>query len=196
LLAGAAVREHLDRIAAAGEDVARVRAEIERQGATPDRVVQAFSKLNSELLAAVDHCVDRVDRDDARCLALASLSLLYAKEKTGLERARLGAAFVDGAPEESDRLALAQLVSARATYLHLYSMTAPSPAAQMLRRVLAAPPTLEVRRIEERIIGRSPEPAKAVDAGTWFQTISRTIEMMGDLAEATLGFFPANDTVH
>jgi len=196
LLADALLRQHLDRLASAGEDVARVRAEIERQVATPDRIVQVFSALNTELLAAVDDCVDRVDRDDARCLALASLSLLNAKEKTGLERARLGAAFVGGVPDESDRLALAQLVAARATYLHVYSMTAPSPAAQMLRRVLAAPPTIEVRRIEERIIGHSPQPAKAIDANTWFQTISRTIEMMGDLADATLGFFPANDSVH
>src|SRR4051794_24486916 len=35
LLAGANLREHLDRIASAGADVARVRGEIERQVATP-----------------------------------------------------------------------------------------------------------------------------------------------------------------
>src|SRR5262245_58579846 len=48
------VRDYLARIAAAGEEVARVRVEIEQRTATPDRVVQAFSALNAELLAAVD----------------------------------------------------------------------------------------------------------------------------------------------
>jgi methyl-accepting chemotaxis protein len=187
------VRAHVERIEAAGQEVARVRAEIERREATPARVVQAFTALNTELLAAIDDSVARVDQEEARCLALASLSLLHAKEKTGLERARLGAAFVGGAPDDSDRLALAELVSARATYLHLYSVTAPSSAAQLLRRVLAAPSTVEVRRIEERVMGVGAGPQGHVDAGAWFQMISRTIELMGDVADATFNFFPGNN---
>jgi methyl-accepting chemotaxis protein len=190
LLASADVQAHLDRIAAASEDISIVRAEIERQVATPDRVVGAFSALNSEMLSAVGDCVARVDEERTRCLALASLALLHAKEKTGLERARLGAAFVGGGADQRDRVALAELVAARASYLHVYSMTAPSPAAQMLRRVMAAPPAVEVRRIEDRIIAQ--DTGKVVDPNAWFSTITRTIEMMGDVAEATLSYFPAN----
>jgi methyl-accepting chemotaxis protein len=190
------VRAHVERIAAAGEDVTRVRAEMERHEATPARVVQAFTALNSELLSTVDDSVARVEQEEARTLALASLSLLYAKEKTGLERARLGAAFVGGGPDESDRLALAELVSVRATYLHMYSVTAPSTGAQMLRRVLASPSTIEVRRIEERVMGLGAGPQGPVDAGAWFRTISRTIELMGDVADATFSFFPGHQPGH
>jgi hypothetical protein len=190
LLAGVEVQAHLERIAAASEDISVVRAEIERQVATPDRVVDAFSALNSEMLSAVDDCVVRVDQERVRCLALASLALLHAKEKTGLERARLGAAFVGGGADQRDRVALAELVASRASYLHVYSMTAPTPAAQMLRRVLAAPPAVEVRRIEDRIIAQ--DSGKGVDPSAWFSTITRTIEMMGDVADATLSYFPAN----
>jgi methyl-accepting chemotaxis protein len=179
----------LDRLGAATRDVAAVRGEMERSVATPDRVLTAFSSLNDELLAAVDDGASHVSEGEVRCLAFASLALLHAKEKTGVERARLGTAFVAGQPSPSDRLALAELVAARTSYLHLYAMAAPTPVAQMLRRVLAAPPAVEVRRIEDRVFG--PEArATTIDAATWFSTISRKIEMLGDVADATLSYFP------
>jgi hypothetical protein len=178
----------LDRLDAATRDVAAVRGEMERSVATPDRVLRAFSVLNAELLAAVDDGASHVSEGEVRCLAFASLALLHAKEKTGVERARLGAAFVGGGLDLSDRLALAELVAARTSYLHLYALTAPTPAAQMLRRVLAAPPAVEVRRIEDCV--STPEARTTIDAATWFSTITRKIEMLGDVADATLSYFP------
>jgi Nitrate and nitrite sensing len=183
----------LDRLGVATRDVVAVRGEIERSAATPDRVLSAFSFLNDELLAEIDDGASHVSEGEGRCLAFASLALLHAKEKTGVERARIGAAFVEVGPAGelslNDRLALAELVAARTSYLHMYAMAAPSPAAQMLRRVLAAPPAVEVRRIEDRLI--APEArATTIDAATWFSTITRKIEMLGDVADATLSYFP------
>jgi methyl-accepting chemotaxis protein len=179
---------HAEKLAATADGVAVVRGEMERQVATPDRVVDVFSALNAELLAAIDDGIARLGDEDVRCLALALLALENAKEKTGLERARLGAAFVGGGPDERDRVALAELVAARATYLHLYGLTAPAPAAQMLRRVLAAPAAVEVKRIEEGVI--ASRPSVPIDANAWFSTISRTIESLGDVTTATLSYFP------
>jgi methyl-accepting chemotaxis protein len=179
----------LERIGEATRAVAAVRADLEH--ATAGRVLEAYTALNAELLAAIDDGAAHVSEGDARCLALAELALLHAKEKTGLERARLGAAFVEGGLEPSDRVALAELVAARTSYLHVYSMTAPTPAAQMLRRVLAAPPAVEVRRIEERLMSpdAAARPVALLDAGAWFTTITRKIEMLGDVADATLSYF-------
>jgi methyl-accepting chemotaxis protein len=184
---------HLERIAGLMETVSTVRGEIERRAVTAARVIEAFSALNTELLSAVDAYVTRVTGEDARCLALASLALLHAKEKTGIERARLGTAFVGTGPDEADRLAIAELIAARTSYLHMYAATAPTAAAQMLRRGLAAPPAVEVRRIEDRIFARDAHTHAnvAVDAGTWFSTITRKIEMLGDVANLTLSYFPA-----
>jgi hypothetical protein len=181
---------HAERLAATADGVAAVRAEIERAAATPDRVVNAFSALNAELLSTIDDGVTHLGEEESRALALATLALEHAKEKTGLERARLGAAFVGGGPDERDRVALAELVASRATYLHVYGLTAPPPAAQMLRRVLAAPSAIEVKRIEERVISARASGGAPVDANAWFSTISRTIEMLGDVSNATLSYFP------
>jgi methyl-accepting chemotaxis protein len=179
-----------ERLAATADGVVAVRAEIEREAVTPDRVVDVFSAFNAELLSAIDDGVTHLGEEEARGLALATLALEHAKEKTGLERARLGAAFVGGGPDERDRVALAELVASRATYLHMYGLTAPAPAAQMLRRVLAAPSAVEVKRIEERVISARASRVAPVDANAWFSTISRTIEMLGDVSNATLSYFP------
>jgi hypothetical protein len=187
LLANAAGR--LARLTEAGAAIARVRKEIGQGHATTGEVVGAFSEFNGEVLSALDAGSEQLGEGDVRCLALASLALQHAKEKAGVERARLGAAFVGGGPDEGDRLVLAELVAAQASYLHVYGLTAPLPVAQMLRRVLAAPPAVEVRRIEERIFDASSHPA-SVDAGAWFSTMTRKMEMLGDVANATLGYFP------
>ncbi|HVZ73711.1 MAG TPA: nitrate- and nitrite sensing domain-containing protein [Polyangia bacterium] len=183
----------LDRIGAAVRGVADTRAEIERSAATSGRVVDAFTRLNAELLAAFDDGAAHVSEGPVRGLAFAAVALQHAKEKVGLERARLGAALVAGGLGDADRLALAELIAAQATYLHIYSMTAPTTAAQMLRRVLAAPPALEVKRFEDRLMATSTSrPVAPVDARAWFATISRKIEMLGDVGDATLSFLPTH----
>lgn len=182
---------HAEKLAATADGIAVVRGEIERQVATTDRVVDVFSALNAQLLATIDDGIGHLGDEDIRCLGLSLLALEHAKEKTGLERARLGAAFVGGGPDDRDRVALAELVASRATYLHIYGLTAPAPAAQMLRRVLAAPAAIEVKRIEDCVIASRPASREAaVDANLWFSTISRTIESLGDVTTATLSYFP------
>lgn len=181
---------HAEKLAATASGVAAVRVEMERETATTDRVVDVFSALNDELLAAIDDGIVRLGDDQVRCLALAMLALEHAKEKTGLERARLGAAFVGSGPDDRDRVALSELVASRASYVHLYGLTAPAPAAQMLRRVLASTAAVEVKRIEDNVIAARPSRGASVDANAWFSTITRTIEMMGDVTNATLSYFP------
>src|SRR6185503_17827050 len=107
------------RLAEAGAAVAEVREEMGRGSATPTRIVDVFCRLNAELLSTLDAGTERLGEGDVRCLALASLALEHAKEKTGLERARLGAAFVGAGPNDDDRVALAELVAAQASYLHM-----------------------------------------------------------------------------
>src|SRR5258706_458264 len=82
--------------------------------ATPRRIVDVFGRLNVELLSTLDAGAERLGEGDVRCLALASLALEHAKEKAGLERARLGAAFVGAGPDDDDRVALAELVASQA----------------------------------------------------------------------------------
>jgi hypothetical protein len=182
-------RRAIDRVDAATRAVTGMRSEVGRSGASSRRIVETYSVLNSELLTTIDDVCSRLDLEEARRLALASLALQHAKEKTGLERARLATGFLSGEIALGDRMAIAELVAARTSYLHVYELSAPGPVAQMLRRALAAPPAREVMRIEERLMAMAPEAASGPDgAQKWFALISRIIETLQDVGDATLNY--------
>ena len=179
----------LERIAGSLGEVSDVRREVASGSGSATKVVDAFSTFNAEVLAAMDVPVASLLDGESHCLALAAIALLHAKEKVGIERARVGMALVGDGPDERDRVALAELLAEQATYLHMYACAAPSTANQMLRRALASRPSLEVRRIEDRLL--STGPRVNVDVSAWFKTISEKIELLDSVAGVTLDYFPA-----
>ena len=113
--------------------------------------------------------------------------LLYAKEKTGIERARIGAGLAAQSISDDDRRALAALTSARTSYLHVFAATAPRPAEQLLDRALASTSYAELTRMEELLLaGRETEID--VDARGWFNVVSREMDHLGEIGTAALGF--------
>ena len=76
-------------------------------------VVAAYTRANAELLGIGDGALVAYASADNRPSALACVVLLYAKEKTGIERARIGAGFAAHSISDDDRRALAALTSAR-----------------------------------------------------------------------------------
>ena len=124
---------------------------------------------------------------DNRPNALACVVLLYAKEKTGIERARIGAGLAARTISDDDRRALAALTSARTSYLHVFAATAPRPAEQLLERALASASYLELTRMEELLLaGRESEID--LDARGWFNAVTREMDHLGEIGTAALGF--------
>jgi hypothetical protein len=167
--------------------IASLRASVDDRLVGPARVIDVYSAANAELLAAVDACMVATVDGPRRSTALACVALLHAKEKAGIERARVGAALL--AQQLTDeRPFVTALVAAQQSYLHIFSASAPPAAEQLLRRLLASPPATEVRRIEELLCAESPAQDLGVDPRTWFATISKKIEMLADVGEVALGF--------
>ena len=134
---------------------------------TPAEVVAAYTRANTELLGIGDAALVAYASADNRPNALACVVLLYAKEKTGIERARIGAGLAAQSISDDDRRALAALTSARTSYLHVFAATAPRPAEQLLDRALASASYAELTRMEELLLdGRETEID--LDARGWF----------------------------
>jgi hypothetical protein len=183
----AAVARRLKRAEALTAGLVSLRNGIDDGVIKPARLLEVYTAANAELLAAVDACMVATVDGPRRSIALATVALLHAKEKTGIERARIGVALLSQRMAD-ERLALAALMASQASYLHIFSAAAPPAAEQLLRRLLASPPAAEVRRIEERLCAVSGEHVVGVDARAWFAVISRKIEMLGDVGEVVLGF--------
>jgi hypothetical protein len=184
---GASLAGRFDRVDAGLRRVIGSRGSIDDGGMTPVQVVASFTRVNSELLGIGDAALIAYASADNRPNALACVVLLYAKEKTGIERARIGAGLAARSISDDDRRTLAALTSARSSYLHVFAATAPRPAEQLLERAMASASYGELVRMEEMLLaGRETEID--VDARGWFAAVSREMDHLGEIGTAALGF--------
>jgi hypothetical protein len=179
------VKHRLDRANALLGQLGSMRAGVEDLVVAPPQVIEFYTAVNVELLGALDaFMVTGVD-DLQRSGALACVALLYAKEKTGGERAQLTQAFLEDRFSAGQRLSVAALISAQASYLHIFAAAAPRAAEQLLRRTLASPAAAEVQRMES-VVYASNENGFGIDPSTWFTMISRKIDMLGDVSSTVI----------
>jgi hypothetical protein len=181
----AAVRHRLDRAGAIFEKLGATRAGIDDLVITAAQEIAFYSGVNVELLGALDAFVVTGVSGPRRSGALACVALLYAKEKAGVERAQLTDAFLEDRFSEGQRLSVAALIAAQASYLHIFSAAAPRAADQLLRRTLASPEASEVQRMESVVYG-AENTGFGIDASTWFAMISRKIDMLGDVSSTVI----------
>jgi hypothetical protein len=177
----ASVHHRVDRANTLLGQLGATRAGIDDLVMTAAQEIAFYSNVNVELLAALDAFVVTGVSGPPRSGALACVALLYAKEKAGVERAQLTDAFLEDRFSEGQRLSVAALIAAQASYLHIFSAAAPRAADQLLRRTLASPEASEVQRMESVVYG-ADNAGFGIDASTWFAMISRKIDMLGDVS--------------
>jgi len=184
---GASLAGRLDRVDAGLRQLIASRGLIDDGTLAPVKVVEGYTRVNAELLGIGDAALVAYASADNRPNALACVVLLYAKEKTGIERARIGAGLAARSISDDDRRALSALTSARSSYLHVFATTAPRPAEQLLERALASASYGELTRMEDLLLtGRETEID--VDARGWFNAVSREMDHLGEIGTAALGF--------
>ena len=184
---GASLAGRLERVDVGLRQLVASRGLIDDGHMPPVQVIESYTRVNTELLGVGDAALVAYASADNRPNALACVVLLYAKEKTGIERARIGAGLAAQTISDADRRALAALTSARTSYLHVFAATAPRPAEQLLGRALASASYGELTRMEDLLLaGRETEID--VDARGWFNAVSREMDHLGEIGTAALGF--------
>ncbi len=184
---GASLAGRFDRVDGCLRQLIAGRGGIDDGRTAPAEVIASYTRTNAELLGIGDAALVAYASADNRPNALACVVLLYAKEKTGIERARIGAGLAAKAISDDDRRALAALTSARTSYLHVFAATAPRPAEQLLEQALASASYHELTQMEELLLaGRESEID--LDARGWFNAVTREMDHLGEIGTAALGF--------
>ncbi len=111
------------------------------------------------------------------------MALLYAKEKTGIERAQLVSAFERDRFAEGQYQAVLGVIAARQSYLHLFAAAAPPTASELLRTRMESDIAETVDRME-RVALEHRRGGFGIDPTAWFAAISRQIELYGDVESA------------
>jgi hypothetical protein len=178
----ASVERHLSAAEDLIETVMASRGQVESLKAIPTELIDAYTRMNQEILRVVDDLPSLVVDPLQRPTALAWIALLYAKEKTGIERAQLASAFERDQYFDGQYQAVLGLIAARQSYLHLFTTAAP-PSAGALMREWDPNVTGDVERME-RIALSHRDGGFGVDPTDWFTAISRQMDLLGDVESA------------
>jgi len=164
-------------------DVMAARHRVENLKLVPTEIMRVYSHLNAELLQIIDGLIPRAVEPGERAIALAWMALLYAKEKTGIERAQLVSAFERDRFADGQYQAVLGAIAARQSYLHLFGTAAPSPVTDLLRAPTASKVAGAVEEME-RVALSHRRGGFGIDPTDWFATVSRQIEILGDVESA------------
>ena len=148
----------------------------------PVEIIETYSRMNGELLRIVDDVAGMVAEPEHRPAVLAWTALLYAKEKTGIERAQLVSAFERDRYFDGQYQAVLGLIAARQSYLHLFAIAAPPPFGKITRERLAGEAAEDVERMERTALLRR-EGGFGVDPLAWFAAMTRQMDLLSE-AEA------------
>jgi hypothetical protein len=163
--------------------VGAARGRIENLKVSPAEVIESYSRMNRELLRVIDGLLVTVADTHQRPTALAWLALLYAKEKTGVERAELVSAFERDRYFDGQYQSLLGLIAARESYLHLFAAAAPPPAGDLMHESLESKTAGTVQRME-RIALDHRRGGFGVDPTDWFDAVSDQMDLLGDIESA------------
>jgi len=188
---GTTLARRFEKVDAQLRAIGKARAALDAGEISAQEIVVTYTAANLELLGIGDGALVAFAPGPQHPSALASVVLLYATEKTGIERARLGASFAARSFSDEDRQTLAGLLSARRSYLHIFAATAPRVAEELLARALSSTVESDLSRAEDLILaGREDETD--LDARGWFNLTSRKIELLDEVGLATLGLIAAS----
>jgi hypothetical protein len=179
-----ALSRRLERAGTMLDEIEARRSEVAFLGTTPSAVIERYSTANSELLAVIDSLASsgRVD-GTLQPTALAWMVLLHAMEKTGIERAHLSAAFSWDRFGEGQHAAVAGLIAARESYLHVFAAAAPRSVGELLRDALKSEVESAVSEME-RVALDHREGGFGIDPAAWFASATRKIDLLGQIESA------------
>lgn len=174
----------LERAGAMLDEIEARRSEVAFLGTTPAQVIDRYTAVNAELLAVIDSLASsgRVD-GTLQPTALAWMVLLHAMEKTGIERAQLSAAFTWDRFADGQHAAVAGLIAARESYLHVFAAAAPRPANELLRDTLRSDVESAVSEMERVALGHR-EGGFGIDPADWFASMTRKMDLLGQVESA------------
>jgi methyl-accepting chemotaxis protein len=143
-----------------------------------------YNELNRRLLESVASIASKSGDSDLRAWSTGYFAFLQAKESTGQERAQLSNVFGADRFAPGQYFTVASLLSAQRSYLHVFAISAPPEAVQLLQQKMEAPVFAEVAAKERMAFGEGPGAPGAgfgVDSSEWFKLMTRKIDLLKEV---------------
>ncbi|MCP3910027.1 MAG: methyl-accepting chemotaxis protein [Actinomycetia bacterium] len=159
-----------------------IRAEALSLSAETSEVITYFTMMNGRFLDGIAAVASASSNAELRGDSIAYLAFLNAKEKTGVERAQLAAAFASDEFAPGQLVTVVTLIAAQEAYLGLFQDIANPSALGVFEEKQSDPLVAEVARLEAVAVNNGVG-GFGVDGGSWFDTMTSRINLLKEVED-------------
>ena len=159
-----------------------MRIKIKLHQITTDEIIKRYSLFNSFLLDFIYSTSKYSKNNEISTVILAYSNFLFAKEKTGIERALVTKMLIDNKEYEKNRLILSNLIELQKNYINQFFKLADNTKIENLHNSIHDDTLFnEIRRIENLILSIGGK--YYIKPSYWFDMITKKIEKQNLIAK-------------
>jgi methyl-accepting chemotaxis protein len=167
-----------DAAAATFASLAATRDGVDRLALAAADAIGYYTGLNSGLLGSLGALASASTNGEIGQRADAYLLFLQAKERAGLERARMAVVFQTGSFGPGQFGTAVSLIAAQQSYLDGFRTLAGADAVAAYDQRMAAPAVAEVARMEQVAVDRAAVGGFGIDPQAWFTAMTAKIDLL------------------
>ncbi len=181
----AGVRANIDFVAAELQKLGHVRKNTSSLIVPLGEIVGFYSRTNAKLLKSVGALGKATQNAYLTRRVAAYLALLEAKERSGIERAQLAAAFGRGNFAPGQLINVASLIAKMQAYLKTFESHASESLLQIFKDKQAHPAVAKVADFEKQALSKADGENLGIDSTEWFGVMTQRINLLKEVENAT-----------
>jgi methyl-accepting chemotaxis protein len=163
-------------------DIESRRRQIAAMEIAPAEEMAYYTELNERLLDSLGSLVANTVDVSLRATTTAYLYFLYAKERTGLERAQLSNVFGTDRFAPGQLAFVAGLIASQGAFLNIFNKLAPPDVVAFFDKQMSNPAVGEVENMEK--IAMAKTTGFGIDSAVWFGTMTKKINLLKSVEDA------------
>ncbi len=182
-LIGSELNDYLTNVLSHLEQLSVVRQQVHRLELSAPKAIAYYTELNKKLLSAIEYLPHVSGSAVMSEKIIAYISFLESKERAGMERAVLTAAFTNDRFLSGAYQKFVQLVSAQESYLHLFKVSATPENIAFFETKIQQAPLNKINEMYAIVHERQATGGFSVDPNVWFQLITQKIEKLREVEQ-------------
>jgi methyl-accepting chemotaxis protein len=161
----------------------QIRSNVDAMSIPAGRAIGFYTEHNGLMLAAINAVAQSTNDGQVRSSVVAYVNFLQGKERAGIERAVMSKTFAADKFESGVLRKFGSLVTSQDTYFNVFSSQAAPEQVAFFQKTMSNPIVAEVQRMRDVAftVGVVNADSFGVDAGHWFASMTKKINLMKDV---------------
>lgn len=163
------------------ESIQSIRSNVSSLNIATAKAIGYYTGMNSAFLNVIGQMTELTSNGEVTRLIAAYTNFLLGKERAGIERAVMSNTFARDNFGPGMFKKFGTLVAEQDTYANVFASLASKEAHQTFKQKMNSPVVSQVNNMREIAYAKASEGGFGVDAGVWFDTITKKINLLKEI---------------